>query len=129
MQDDVVIGTTREEDLLGEEPVAVTQEHFDRWMQEAESQEEAGDIGSSMGRRLSGLLALQQEHTETQDRWSILRALAADLQEQRFLRAAGSLQENVIAAVLHAHGALRLDAPPQIDGASLAAYVADAPHS
>ena len=59
----------------------------------------------------------------------MLRALAADLQGQPYIRAASSLPENLIAAVLHAHGHLDLQISPDLRLSSVAAYLADMPET
>ena len=102
--DEVAVGTTKEEDLLDDQPLAVNHEEFLRWMQETEAQQDSSERGFSMGHRLLELLTQQKEDTTTVDSWSLLRALAADLQGHRYIRAASSLPENLIAAVLRAHG-------------------------
>ena len=40
--EDVSVGATKEEDFLSDQPLPVTQEHFGRWMQEAEAPREVG---------------------------------------------------------------------------------------
>ena len=82
-----------------------------------------------MGRRMLELLARQEEELPNSCRWSSIRAQAADLQGQSFCRAALSLPENMIAAVLHAHGALHLDVPAQVEHASLSSFVASIPQT
>ena len=125
----LVVGTTREEYLLGDQPLAVSPEDFERWMQETFNQQDPESPGFPMGRRMLELLERQEEDTPSSCRWSLLRCLAADLQGTNFLRAACSLSENMIAAVLHAHGALRLDVPDQVDSASLPSFVASVPQT
>ena len=127
--DSVEVGTTREEDLLGDQPLAVSREEFDLWVQETEKRQDPKDAGFSMGRRILELLARQQEDPCSNGRWSLIRALAADLQGQSFCRAALSLPENTIAAVMHAHGALHIDVPAQVEHASLPSFVASIPQT
>lgn len=127
--EDVVVGTTREEDYLNDQPLSVTQEEFERWMLEAESQKDSPEQGFSVGQRLRGTLADQQQDTSIEDPWSLLRTLAADLQQQRYLRAATSLPETLIAATLHAHGALELQIPSHVEVASVADYLGKMPQS
>ena len=79
-EEDVAVGITREEDLLSDQLLAVSQEVFERWMLEAEAQQDSPERGFSMGHRLLKLLAQQQEETATENHWSLLRTLAADLQ-------------------------------------------------
>ena len=59
----------------------------------------------------------------------MLRALAADLQGQPYIRAASSLPENLIAAVLHAHGSLDLQMSPDLCLSSVASFLADMPET
>ena len=59
----------------------------------------------------------------------MLRALVAEVQDQRYLRAATSLPENLIAALLHAHGALELPTIPDLPAAAVATYLAEMPES
>jgi len=107
-EEDVAVGITREEDLVSDQLLAVNQEVFERWMQEAEAQQDSAERGFSMGHRLLKLLVQQQEDTATENHWSLLRTLAADLQGQRCIRAASSLPENMIAALMHVHGVVEL---------------------
>merc|ERR1712197_175955 len=82
-----------------------------------------------MGRRILELLARQEEDPSSAGRWSLIRSLAADLQGQSLCRAALSLPENTIAAVMHAHGALHIDVPAQVEHASLPSFVASIPQT
>ena len=127
--EDVAVGTTQEEDLLNDQPLAVNHEEFERWMQETEAQQDSSERGFSMDHWLLELLMQQQEGETTEDRWSVLRALAADLQGQRYIRAASSLLENLIAAVLHAHGSLELQMPPDLPMSEVATFLADMPQT
>ena len=113
-EEDVAVGITREEDLVSGRLLAVSQEVFERWMLEAEAQQDSPERGFSMGHRLLKLLAQQQEDTATENHWSLLRTLAADLQGQRCIRAASSLPENMIAALMHVHGVVELPVPPDV---------------
>ena len=127
--EDVAVGTTKDEDLLNDQPLAVNHEDFVRWMQETEVQQDSSERGFSMGRRLLELLTQQQEGATTEDRWSLLRALAADLQGHRYIRAASSLPENLIAAVLHAHGILEVHRPPELPMSLVANFLAEMPQT
>ena len=90
-------------------------------MQEVVVQQDgASECGFSMGQRLLELLKNQQEETTTQDHWSLLRALVAEVHEQRYLRATTSLPENMIAALLYANGALELPTIPELPTATVA---------
>ncbi|MCP3885831.1 MAG: hypothetical protein GY700_10220, partial [Propionibacteriaceae bacterium] len=129
-QDDVSVGTTKEEHLLNDQPLAVTQEHFGRWMQEADAQQEGGaEGGFSMGRRLLEVLIQQRDDTTTTDPWSLLRALVADVQSQCYIRAACALPETFIAALLYAHGAVTLHTMPDVPVAEVAAFLAEMPQA
>ena len=59
----------------------------------------------------------------------MLRALAADLQGQPYIRAAGSLPQNLIAAVLHAHGNLERHMSPDLRLPSVASFLANMPEA
>ena len=48
---------------MSDQLLAVNQEVFQRWMQEAEAQQDSAERGFSMGHRLLRLLAQQQEDT------------------------------------------------------------------
>jgi hypothetical protein len=126
-EEDVAVGITREEDLVSDQLLAVNQEVFERWMQEAEAQQDSAERGFSMGHRLLKLLAQQQEDTATECHWSLLRTLAADLQGQRCIRAASSLPENMIAALTHVHGVVELPVPPDISISSVTHFLAGMP--
>jgi len=132
-QDEIMVGVTREEDLLSDQPLAVTREEFARWMQEAEVQQDISDRGFSSGRRLLRLLAEQQPDATTdatpESHWSTMRTLAADLQGHRYIRMASSLPENLIAAVMHAHGVLQVDVPPATSTSSVASFLAGMPQT
>ena len=82
-----------------------------------------------MGRRLLELLTQQQEGATTDDRWSLLRALAAELQGHRYIRAASSLPENLIAAVLRAHSILEVHRPPELPMSLVANFLAKMPQT
>ena len=80
-----------------------------------------------LGHRLLRVLAQQQEDTPTECHWSLLRTLAADLQGQRCIRAASSLPENMIAALMHVHGVVELPVPPDISISSITHFLAGMP--
>ncbi len=82
-----------------------------------------------MGQRMLALLERQLDDSTTSDHWNLLRALAADLQEQRFLRAAASLPENLMAVLLHVHGALQIEIPEQLQGPQLVHFVTHIPQT
>ncbi len=64
--------------------------------------------------RLLKLLAQQQKDTTTDNQWSFLRALAADLQGQRCIRAASSVPENLMVAIMHVHCVVEGPVPPDM---------------
>ena len=126
--EDVSVGTTKEEYFLSDQPLPVAQEHFGRWMQEAEAQQEVGaEAGFAMGRRLLEVLTQQRDETTTKDSWSLLRAQVADVQNQCYIRAASALQETCIAVLLYAHGALTLPTMPDLPVAEVATFLAEMP--
>ena len=119
-QDDVDIGTTRDEDFEDGDTIVVNKEAFDAWMQEVLRHRASGDDGFQMGGRLLELVeSARDAEDEACDDWNRIRALAADALESPFCRCQNTLSRDILAAVLYNHEAIEMDGVTDISAKKL----------
>ena len=119
-QDDVDIGTTRDEDFEDGDTIVVNKEAFDAWMQEVLRHRVSGDDGFQMGGRLLELVeSARDAEDEACDDWNRIRALAADALESPFCRCQNTLSRDILAAVLYNHEAIEMDGVTDISAKKL----------
>ena len=112
-QDDVDIGTSREEDFHDGQSLVISKDSFESWMQLVRQHLSSEDEGFELGGRLLELIHSARnpddDHEDVYDEWNVLRSLCADALGNSFLRVASTLSRDALASVLHSHGALQVD--------------------
>ena len=106
LRDDVELPTRVDEETECGQALPVNHESLLSWMQHALHAESGGDGGYAIGSRL--LAVLETDVGDAFELWDALRAMAADILASSSLRAATSVDQEVIAVVLHEQGQLDL---------------------
>ena len=108
---EVVIGVVREASDDDGQPVPVSSQCFQRWMQHAQNEAMAGDLGYPIGRRLFELLTSDLEEDTSADLWNVMRQVVAEVFEKGVFRMATSLPQDILSVALCARGVLDLGLP------------------
>ena len=76
---DVVIGVVREANNEDGQALPVSNDCFQKWMEYAEREDLAGDVGYPIGRRVLELLTSDLEEDDSADLWNLMRREVADV--------------------------------------------------
>ena len=126
LEEDVDVGSTREEDFADGHEACLSKEAFEIWMQLVLTNREAGADGFDMGRRILDLVETSLGPNEdSNDYWNRLRALVAAAVESPFLRAASHLSRDSLVALLYSHEAIELDGVQDISAKELQKVIRD----
>ena len=100
LDEDVPVGTTREEDMSEGIGLQVTGEVIRRWMRESNLHQAIGDGGFAIGRRLLKLLELEPvedgEPVKDVQPWNVMRSMISNAMGKNWLRAASALPDIMI---------------------------------
>ena len=100
LDEDVPVGTTREEDMSEGIGLQVTGEVIRRWMRESNLHQAIGDCGFAIGRRLLKLLELEPgedaEPVKDVEPWNVMRSMISSAMGSNSLRAAAALPDIMI---------------------------------
>ena len=102
-EEDVQIGSVREEDLDLGRSLQIDRTAFLRWIQQGEDHHHAGEGGFPIAARTLDLFEGKADGNE-QDPWNQIRAMAATTFDKAPLRAASSLEHVRLAVVVHVDG-------------------------
>ena len=112
---DVVIGVVREADHEDGQAVPVSQRCFQSWMEHAQSEACAGDLGYPIGRRVLEFLTNEIEEDCSADLWNLMRRVVAEVFGQNVFRMATTLPQEVLSVALCARNILELGLPNNMD--------------
>jgi hypothetical protein len=111
--EDVLVGSLREEEFDLEHGLHVDRAVFVEWMQRGANHHDAGEGGFPIAARALGLFHDKADESEP-DEWNQIRAMAATTFDRSPLRAASSLELVKLAVILYVEGALKLDLPQDL---------------
>ena len=109
--EEVLIGVVRETCDDDGQALPVSSQCFQRWMQHAQREAMAGDLGYPIGRRLLELLTSDLEEDSCADLWNLMRRLVAEVFDKSVFRLATVLPQEVLSVALCARGILDLGLP------------------
>ncbi len=111
--EDVLVGSLREEEFDLEHGLHVDRAVFVEWMQRGANHHDVGEGGFPIAARALSLFHDEADESEP-DEWNQIRALAATTFDRSPLRAASSLELVKLAVILYAKGVLKLDLPQDL---------------
>ena len=111
--EDVQVGSVREEDFELAHGLQVDRTVFLEWIQQGASHHDAGEGGFPIAARALALFENKADGSEP-DVWNQIRAMAAATFDRSPLRAASSLELAELAVVLHVEEILKLELPPDL---------------
>ena len=138
---EISVGTTREEDVSEGLGLQVTGDICRLWLRESAINHAAGEAGFPMGNRLLALLDedLQpgsasvcegdEENVDSVDPWNLLRTKIATTMKSNLLRAATALPDLTIAVFMHLCDQFDLGAPPSGDPQDVMTYLRGMPET
>ena len=118
--EDVDIGTSREDDFDDGEALAVNRDQFETWMQLARRHRSCEDKGFELGQRLLGLIEQcgNSGHCNDDDNdsdedclneWDAVRRLTSNCLGSPLLKMSGILTRDALASALHYYSAIQID--------------------
>ena len=107
-EDDVQIGTVREEDFDIKHGLQINREAFLRWMERGTGHDDTEEGGFAIARRALTLFDRAADESEP-DAWNEIRAMAARIFDKAPLRAASALEPAKVAVLFHVEEILNLD--------------------
>ena len=121
-EDDVQIGSVREEDFDLEHGRQVDRASFLEWLQQGARHHDAGEGGFPIAARVVSLLeskapdsvSAHEARDDGYDAWNQIRAMAATAFDRSPLRAASSLELARLAVLLHVEEVLKLELAPDL---------------
>ena len=111
---DVVIGVVREANNEDGQALPVSNDCFQSWMEHAEREDLAGDVGYPIGRRVLELLTSDLEEDDSADLWNLMRREVADVFDKNVFRKATTLPQDILSVALCARGILDLKRPQDL---------------
>ena len=110
-QEDVVIGVVREETNDDGQAPPVSKRCFQSWMDHAQRETSAGDVGYPIGRRVLDVLTSDFDEDDSADLWNLMRKVVAGVFDKNAHRMATMLPQDILSVALCARGILDLGLP------------------
>ena len=94
------ISVVREANNEDGEALPVSNDCFQSWMEHAEREDLAGDVGYPIGRRVLELLTSDLEEDDSADLWILMRREVADAFDKNVFRKATTLPQDILSLAL-----------------------------